>query len=418
MPELTPREIVEQLDRHVVGQGAAKRAIALALRNRWRSRRIDSGLGGEVSARNILMIGPTGVGKTDIARRAATLANAPFVKVEATRFIHESFGNRDVERVIRDLADRAVEMFREQAGQRLRVRAAELAEERIMEALSPRRRGPGFAIELEGAGESEGRKQLRQRLRAGEIDQQEVELEFEHGEPVDANGGGNHRSQKRAVAIALARPQLIEQEMAKLIDDSEIHRQALAACEQSGIVFINNIDKLARSSTGNGADITLESAQRDLLPLIEGCVVGSKYGPIRTTHMLFITAGVFDATRPEGLIAELRGRFPVRVELPELTREDYRRILIEPESALLKQHAALLAADGVTLDVAPEAIERLAEIAYSINERRENIGARRLHMLLDALLEQLSFDAPDRSGTTVVVDRAMVDARLGDIVRD
>jgi len=417
MSELTPRQIVEQLDRHVVGQAAAKRALALALRNRWRIRRLQEELGSEVSARNILMIGPTGVGKTDIARRSAALANAPFVKVEASRFIHESFGNRDVELVIRDLADRAVEMFREQARQQLRAQAIGLAEERIMEALSPRRRGPGFAIELEGAGESEGRKQLRQELHAGEIDEREIELDFNHGGPVETNGAGNHKASKRSLAIAAARPHLVEQELAKLIDESEIHRQALAACEQSGIVFINNIDKLARTTATNGAAVALESAQRDLLPLIEGCVVSSKYGPIRTARMLFVAAGVFDTAKPEGLIAELRSRFPVRIELPKLTLEDYRRILTEPENALLKQHAALLAADGVSLEVADDAVDRLAEIACELNERRENIGARRLHMLLDALLEPLSFEAPERLGNSVVIDRATVDSCLGDIVR-
>jgi ATP-dependent HslUV protease ATP-binding subunit HslU len=418
MPELTPRQIVEQLDRYVIGQAEAKRAVALALRNRWRSRQLESELGNEVSARNILLIGPTGVGKTDIARRSAALANAPFVKVEATRFIHESFGGRDVERIIRDLADRAVEMFRAQAHLRLQTQAAELAEDRILEALAPRRRGPGFAIELEGAGESEGRKDLRRQVHFGELDDREIEFDINNADGFESNGGSNHKGQKRTAKIVDARQQMIEQELAKLIDESEIHRLALAACEQNGIVFINNIDKLARESAADGAAVTLESAQRDLLPLIEGCVVGSKYGPIRTERMLFIAAGVFDVAKPEGLIAELRSRFPVRIELPKLTRDEYRHILVEPENALLKQHTALLAAEGVTLDISADAADRLAEIACTLNDRRENIGARRLHMLLDTLLEQLSFEAPERSGTTVVVDRALVDARLGDIVRD
>jgi ATP-dependent HslUV protease ATP-binding subunit HslU len=439
---MTPREIVQELDRHIVGQHDAKRAVAIALRNRWRRMQLPAELRNEVMPKNILMIGPTGVGKTEIARRLATLANAPFVKVEATRFTEVGYVGKDVEQIIRDLADTAVKLYREQAKVRVRNQAEERAEDRILDALLPRRSaGIGFDAEAArnepSAQDNETRIKFRRMLRNGELDEREIELEVSANVGVDimtppgmeemgqqlrqmfSNMGGA-KAQKRTLSIKAARPLLIEEEAGKLVNEDDIRSAAIEACEQHGIVFIDEIDKVAKrgEAGASGGDVSREGVQRDLLPLVEGSNVSTKYGTVKTDHILFIASGAFHLAKPSDLIPELQGRFPIRVELGALSKNDFVRILTEPKAALTKQYEALLLTEGVSVAFTADAVDRLAEIAFQVNERQENIGARRLHTVLERLLDTLSYEAPDRDGETISIDHAYVDAHLGELVQD
>ena len=439
---MTPREIVQELDRHIVGQHSAKRAVAIALRNRWRRMQLEPELRNEVMPKNILMIGPTGVGKTEIARRLATLANAPFVKVEATRFTEVGYVGKDVEQIVRDLADTAVKMFREQAKVKVRLQAEERAEERILDALLPRRApamgfDPEARAEVQVSGpEDSTRAKFRKMLRAGELDERQIELELAANVGVDimtppgmeemgqqlrqmfSNLGGG-KSHKRTVTIKAARPQLVEEEAGKLVNEDDIRAAAIEACEQHGIVFIDEIDKVAkRGGNMSGGDVSREGVQRDLLPLVEGSNVSTKYGTVKTDHILFIASGAFHLAKPSDLIPELQGRFPIRVELDSLGVEDFVRILTEPDASLTAQYRALLATEQVGLEFTVDGVRRIAEIACRVNERTENIGARRLHTVMERLLEIISFEASERNGEALRIDAAYVDAQLGKLAED
>lgn len=437
MPDLTPKQIVAELDKHIVGQGAAKRAVAIALRNRWRRMRLDPALRNEVTPKNILLIGPTGVGKTEIARRLAHLADAPFVKVEATKFTEVGYVGKDVETIVRDLADAAIKQVRDRAKAKVRTQAEQATEERVLDALLPRARGVRVWGEdppppAEDAGT---REKFRQMLREGKLEEREIELDIAGtmGMDIMAPPGmeemtqqlrgmfqnlAGQKSQRRKLAIRAARPLLLEEEAGKLVNEEEIRAQAIESAEQNGIVFIDEIDKVCQRSEWGGAGVSREGVQRDLLPLVEGSTVSTKYGPVKTDHVLFIASGAFHLAKPSDLIPELQGRFPIRVELNALSVDDFKRILSEPEAALSKQYAALLGTEGVALSFADDGIARLAEIAFAVNERQENIGARRLATVLERLLDTVSFDAPEQAGTRIVIDAAYVGRHLDALVRD
>jgi ATP-dependent HslUV protease ATP-binding subunit HslU len=432
----TPREVVSELDRYIVGQRDAKRAVAVALRNRWRRRHVPDELRDEIAPKNIIMIGPTGVGKTEIARRLARLAQAPFIKVEASKFTEVGYVGRDVESIIRDLVELAVNMVTEEEKRSVRTKAEERAEERVLDALLP----PPPAAGAEGVGEStETREKLRRMLRQGTLDDREIEVEVAEtpGAPTlsiftpqgveemgvqfkDLLGGLlPQRSKRRRLKVPAAREAFTAEEAARLVDMDHVRELAVERVEQAGIVFIDEVDKVA-AGTGakHGPDVSREGVQRDLLPIVEGSTVQTKHGSVRTDHILFIAAGAFHAVKPSDLIPELQGRFPIRVELASLTREDFVRILTEPRNCLVRQYRALLTTEGVVLSFEDSGVEAIAEIAAGVNERTDDIGARRLHTVMERLLEEVSFDAPDLSGKEFAIDEAFVRGRLGDLVKD
>jgi ATP-dependent HslUV protease ATP-binding subunit HslU len=433
---MTPREIVQELDKHIIGQNDAKRAVAIALRNRWRRLQVNEELRNEITPKNILMIGPTGVGKTEIARRLAHLANAPFIKVEATKFTEVGYVGKDVEAIIRDLVDSSVKMTREQAMARVRSRAEDEAYDRVLDVLLPRPQGIGFANEPQQDMESDNRtrQKLRQQLVRGELDEREIEFDVSAQLGVEImtppgmeemasqlqgmfqNIGGS-KTQKRKMKISDALPLLIEEEAAKLVNDEEIKQQALENAEQNGIVFIDELDKVTKRSDfgGGGADVSREGVQRDLLPLVEGCTVSTRNGMVKTDHMLFIASGAFHLARPSDLIPELQGRLPIRVELRALSVDDFTRILTEPQASLTEQYSALMETEGVDLSFTENGVRRIAEISWKVNESTENIGARRLHTVLERLLDVISYEAPDRSGQKFEIDAAYVEEHLDEL---
>ncbi|VAW91899.1 ATP-dependent hsl protease ATP-binding subunit HslU [hydrothermal vent metagenome] len=439
MSQMTPREIVHELDKHIIGQDNAKRAVAIALRNRWRRSCVDESLRNEITPKNILMIGPTGVGKTEIARRLAKLSNAPFLKVEATKFTEVGYVGRDVESIVRDLMDIAIKMIREHEMQKVRTRADDAAEERILDILLPPARGTTFGFNGEGEEtetdrQSETRQKFRKKLREGQLDDKEIEIEVDApGVGVEimappgmeemtnqlqgmfANmGGGKKKSRK--LPISKARKHLIDDEAARLINEDEIKSRALEQVEQNGIVFLDEMDKIAkRGEGGGGADVSREGVQRDLLPLVEGSTVTTKYGMVKTDHILFIASGAFHVSKPSDLIPELQGRFPIRVELNALSTEDFVRILTEPDASLTEQYCALLETEDVNLVFEAKGIKRVAEVAFQVNERTENIGARRLHTVMERLLEEISFSASDSNGETVTINVDYVDGHLSEL---
>ncbi|MDR7380180.1 ATP-dependent HslUV protease ATP-binding subunit HslU [Rhodoferax ferrireducens] len=433
MSSMTPQEIVAELDHHIVGQHQAKRAVAIALRNRWRRQQVAEPLRYEITPKNILMIGPTGVGKTEIARRLARLADAPFIKVEATKFTEVGYVGKDVDAIIRDLADIAVKQTRETEMRKVRVRAEDAAEERILDILIPTARG------LEAQGEvpdSAARQAFRKKLREHQLDDKEIELDVaDHKAQLEIMGPpgmeemteqlrgmfsqmGQPKRKTRKLRIAEALKLLIEEEAGKLVNEEDIKTQAIQNAEQNGIVFIDEIDKVTSRSEGSGAEVSRQGVQRDLLPLVEGTTVSTKYGTVKTDHILFIASGAFHLSKPSDLIPELQGRFPIRVELQSLSVQDFEAILIQTHASLVKQYQALLATENVSLEFAPEGITRLAHIAFDVNERTENIGARRLSTVMERLLDDVSFDAARLAGQTVVVDAAYVDTRLKELSKN
>lgn len=430
MSQMTPREIVHELNKHIIGQEQAKRAVAIALRNRWRRMQLDERMRAEITPKNILMIGPTGVGKTEIARRLAKLAQAPFIKVEATKFTEVGYVGRDVESIVRDLVDASIKLLREQEMDKVKHRAADAAEERVLDALLPPARGD------DEDKDSSTRQLFRKKLREGDLDDKEIEIDISAipvGVEIMAPPGmedmtsqlqnmfsniGGNRKKTHKMTVKAALKKLQEEEAAKLINEDELKTLALETVEQKGIVFIDELDKVAKRSEGAGADVSREGVQRDLLPLIEGCTVSTKHGMIRTDHILFIASGAFHLAKPSDLIPELQGRLPIRVELQALSPEDFERILKEPDASLTEQYQALLQTEGMSINFTEDGIRRIAETAWEVNERTENIGARRLHTVLERLLDEASFDATDHSGTTLSIDEAYVNEKLNDLVKD
>jgi ATP-dependent HslUV protease ATP-binding subunit HslU len=438
MSTMTPREIVQELDKHIIGQDEAKRAVAIALRNRWRRVQVDEPLRSEITPKNILMIGPTGVGKTEISRRLARLARAPFIKVEATKFTEIGYVGREVDSIIRDLMDVAVKMTREEAMSKVRHRAEDAAEERVLDALLPplpRNRLPDEEGEVR-RDDGDTRQKFRKMLREGKLDDREIEVAIQAlpmGIEIMAPPGmeemtsqlqgmfqnlSGNRQKTRKLKVREAMKLLTDEEAAKMVDEEELKAQALDAVEQQGIVFLDELDKVARRSETMGADVSREGVQRDLLPLVEGSTVNTKYGMVRTDHILFIASGAFHVSKPSDLIPELQGRFPIRVELKSLKTEDFVRILTEPDASLTAQYSALLATEDVKLEFTDSGVRRLAEVAYHVNENTENIGARRLHTVMERLLETVSFEASDKSGTSVQINAGYVDDHLAALAKD
>ena len=434
MSNMTPREIVQELDKHIIGQNNAKRSVAIALRNRWRRMQLDDAMAKEITPKNILMIGPTGVGKTEIARRLAILADAPFVKVEATKFTEVGYVGKDVESIIRDLVESSMKRTRESAMRQVNKKAEDAAEQRILDYLLPKRESP---IPGEALVEDSGtRAKFLTKLREGKLDDKEIEIKVNMNLGVDIMGPpgmeemtdqlqsmfenlGKKKQQTKKMSIKAARPILTEQEAQKLINEDEIRQQALSQAEQNGIVFIDEIDKVAKSGgMGGSGQVSREGVQRDLLPLIEGSVVNTKYGPIKTDYILFIASGAFHLSKPSELIPELQGRLPIRVELRALTSQDFERILTEPEHALTEQYKALIGTEKVELIFTADGIKRIAEISWSVNEKTENIGARRLHTVLEKILDEVAFEAPDKSGQEYVIDAAHVNKAVGELSED